>query len=108
MDSLLEDAAGVEPLAVLSRFRVDFHACLTARRDELFELTDAVLCAGGPVKTLAGLSLAPEHRRPAAALPGRAAITARRGWAAGAGGGCEQLAAARGGDQPGPVVLPRL
>ena len=51
MDSLLEDAAGVEPLAVLSQFRVDFHACLTARSDELFE---AVLCAGGPVRTLAG------------------------------------------------------
>ena len=35
MDSLLEDAACVEPLAVLSRFRADFHACLTARADEL-------------------------------------------------------------------------
>ncbi len=35
MDSLLEDAADVEPLAVLSRFRVGFHACLTARADEL-------------------------------------------------------------------------
>ena len=58
MDSLLEHAAGVEPLAVLSRFRLDFHACLTARRDELFELADAVLCADGPVRTLAGLSLA--------------------------------------------------
>src|SRR5215469_9044955 len=68
MDSLLEHAPDVESLAVLSRFRLDFHACLTARRDELFELTDAVLCAGGPVKTLAGLSLAPEHRRGHGAL----------------------------------------
>ena len=42
---------------------VDFHACLTARADELFELADAVLCADGPVRDLAGLSLAPEHRR---------------------------------------------
>jgi len=42
---------------VLSRFRVDLHACLTARGDELFELADAVLCAGGPVRDLAGLSL---------------------------------------------------
>jgi hypothetical protein len=67
MDSLPADA-GAGPLAVLSRFRVDFHACLTARRDELFELTDAVLCAGGPVTTLAGLSLAPEHRRGHGAL----------------------------------------
>jgi hypothetical protein len=62
MDSLPEDA-GAGPLAVLSRFRVDFHACLTARADELAELADAVLCADGPVRSLAGLSLAPEHRR---------------------------------------------
>jgi hypothetical protein len=68
MDSLLEHAADVESLAVLSRFRLDFHACLTARGDELFELADAVLCADGPVKTLAGLSLAPEHRRGHGAL----------------------------------------
>jgi hypothetical protein len=68
MDSLLERAADVESLAVLSRFRLDFHACLTARGDELFELADAVLCADGPVKTLAGLSLAPEHRRGHGAL----------------------------------------
>src|SRR3989440_4045972 len=68
MDSLLKDAAGVEPLAVLSRFRRDFHACLTARADELSELADAVLCADGPVRTLAGLSLAPEHRRGHGAL----------------------------------------
>ncbi|MGH3303276.1 MAG: transposase [Streptosporangiaceae bacterium] len=29
----------------------------------LFELCEAVLCSEGPVHTLAGLSLAPEHRR---------------------------------------------
>ncbi len=68
MDSLLDHAADVEPLAVLSRFRLDFHACLTARADELSELADTVLCADGPVKTLAGLSLAPEHRRGHGAL----------------------------------------
>jgi hypothetical protein len=68
MDSLLERAADVESLAVLSRFRLDFHSCLTARADELSELADAVLCADGPVKTLAGLSLAPEHRRGHGAL----------------------------------------
>jgi DDE superfamily endonuclease len=67
MDSLPEDA-GAGPLAVLSRFRRDFHACLTARADEQCELADAVLCADGPVKTLAGLSLAPEHRRGHGAL----------------------------------------
>jgi len=42
---------------VLSRFRLGFHACLTARADELCELADAVLCADGLVKTLAGLAL---------------------------------------------------
>ena len=68
MNSLLEHAADVESLAVLSRFRVDFRACLAVRGDELFELADAVLCADGPVKTLAGLSLAPEHRRGHGAL----------------------------------------
>jgi DDE superfamily endonuclease len=68
MDSLLEHAADVESLAVLSRFRLEFHACLTARGDELFELADAVLCADGPVRTLAGLSLPPEHRRGHGAL----------------------------------------
>src|SRR5881394_4177056 len=68
MESLLEDAACVEPRAVLSRFRRDFHACLTARREEIFELADAVLCADGPVRDLAGLSLAPEHRRGHGAL----------------------------------------
>jgi hypothetical protein len=68
MDSLLEHAAGVESLALLSQFRLDFHACLTARADELSELADAVLCADGPVRTLAGLSLAPEHRRGHGAL----------------------------------------
>jgi DDE superfamily endonuclease len=68
MDSLLENACDVEPLAVLSRFRRDFHACLTARADELFELADGVLCADGPVRDLAGLSLAAEHRRGHGAL----------------------------------------
>jgi hypothetical protein len=68
MDSLLEQAAEVESLAVLSRFRLDFHNSLAGRRDELFELADGVLCAAGPERTLAGLSLAPEHRRGHGAL----------------------------------------
>src|SRR5690242_20472678 len=67
MDSLPKDA-GAGPLAVLSRFRLDFHQCLTARADELCELADAVLCTDGPVGTLAGLSLAPEHQRGHGAL----------------------------------------
>ena len=62
MSSLQDDPAVAGSLAGLSRFRLDFRSCLTARGDELLELADAVLCAGGPVRTLAGLSLAPEHR----------------------------------------------
>src|ERR1700745_985785 len=68
MDSLQDGAADVESLAVLSRFRRGFHACLTARADELCELADAVLCADRPVRSLAGLSLAAEHRRGHGAL----------------------------------------
>jgi hypothetical protein len=39
-DGLPEDA-GAGPLAVLAPFRLDFHGCLTARSDELFELAAA-------------------------------------------------------------------
>jgi DDE superfamily endonuclease len=67
MDSLPENAGG-GPAAVLSRFRREFHACLTGRADELCELADAVLCGDGPVRSLAVLSLAPEHRRGHGAL----------------------------------------
>jgi DDE superfamily endonuclease len=52
----------------LAAFRRELHACFTTRADALFELCDAVLCADGPVKTLVGLSLAPEHRRGHGAL----------------------------------------
>jgi DDE superfamily endonuclease len=68
MDSLQDGAADVESLAVLSWFRREFHASLTARADELSELADAVLCSGGPVSNLAALSLAPGHRRGHGAL----------------------------------------
>jgi hypothetical protein len=34
----------------------------------LFEVTEALLCTDGPVKTLVGLSLAPQHRRGHGAL----------------------------------------
>jgi hypothetical protein len=68
-------AAGVEPRAEEARarerlvgFRWELHRCFTARADALFELAEAVLCAGGPVTTLAGLSLAAEHRRGHGAL----------------------------------------
>ncbi|MFJ9448558.1 transposase [Kitasatospora sp. NPDC101235] len=66
------DGTGVQrdPFAELSRFRADFYDCLTGRRDVLFELTDALLCTEGPVKTLVGLALAPEYRRGHGALYG--------------------------------------
>jgi hypothetical protein len=66
--SVLNDAARVEAPTALSRFRTGFYDCLTARADELFELTDALLCTDGPVKTLVDLALAPEHRRGHGAL----------------------------------------
>lgn len=61
--SVRDDAARVEALAVLSTFRTEFYRCLTARADALFELTDALLCTDGPVRSLVDLVLAPEHRR---------------------------------------------
>ncbi len=47
----------------LAWFRREFYASLTARADALFELTDAVLCADGPVTSLVELTLLAEHRR---------------------------------------------
>jgi hypothetical protein len=51
------------PRGDLTEFRQAFYQCLTTRADALFELTDAVLCAEGPVTSLVELSLAAEHRR---------------------------------------------
>ncbi|WP_369269439.1 NF041680 family putative transposase [Streptomyces sp. R11] len=61
--SLLHHDAVREPFGLLSHFRTELYASMTARADALFELTDAMLCADGPVKTLVGLALAAEHRR---------------------------------------------
>lgn len=61
--SLLHDTVRAESLTVLSRFRTDFYDCLTARADALFELTEAMLCTEGPVRSLVDLALVPEHRR---------------------------------------------
>jgi len=70
MDSLQYDDAGVEPVTGLRRFRNEFYSCLGARADAQFELTEALLCADGPVRTLVDLSLVPEHRRGHGALYG--------------------------------------
>ncbi len=56
-------ASAAAALGDLSRFRREFYQCLTARADALFELTDAALCADGPITSLVELSLAVEHRR---------------------------------------------
>jgi hypothetical protein len=69
----LEGGAGPQPeddraRDRLAAFRGELYRCLTARADALFDLADALLCTDRPVKTLAGLSLAPEHRRGHGAL----------------------------------------
>ena len=50
-------------LGRLAGFRDGLFRCLTARADALMDLCDAVLCADGPVRSLAELSLVPEFRR---------------------------------------------
>ena len=47
----------------LAGFRAGWYGCLGPWADTLFELTDAVLCAGGPVTSLPRLSLEPVLRR---------------------------------------------
>lgn len=69
---VLDGGVGQSPRAAeadrLAEFRADLYGCLTRRPDELFELTDALLCIEGPVRSLVGLCLAPEHRRGHGAL----------------------------------------
>jgi hypothetical protein len=48
---------------VLAGFREAWHGCLTRRVDALLELTDALLCAPGPVSSVPSLSLEPTFRR---------------------------------------------
>ena len=47
----------------LLAFRRDLYATFSSWADALFELTDALLCASGPVTSLPGLSLEPEFSR---------------------------------------------
>ena len=73
MDSLhlaggADQCSVVEAAERLRGFRTQFYLCLQRRADELFELTEALLCADGPVSTLVGLCLTPEHRRGHGAL----------------------------------------
>jgi hypothetical protein len=59
----LPDHVPGEAFAKASRFREDLFDCLSARGDELFDLTDALLCADGPVRAPVDLALVAEHRR---------------------------------------------
>lgn len=65
---LVEHEVQRDALSVVTEFRAELYACLTARSDALFELCDALLCTDGPVRTLVDLALAPEHRRGHGAL----------------------------------------
>ena len=67
-DDVEPAAAGDRPRDRLVAFRRELYRCLTRRADELAELADAVLCAGGSVRVLAELSLVAEHRRGHGAL----------------------------------------
>lgn len=67
MISVQDDDRSGQP-GDLSRFRDEFYDCMTSRPDALFELTDAVLCADGPVTSLVELSITAEHRRGHGAL----------------------------------------
>jgi hypothetical protein len=55
-------AAGAPPAGLVA-FRRGLRGCLTRRGDALFGLADAMLCAQGPVRSAAELSLEPEFGR---------------------------------------------
>src|SRR4051812_25906486 len=56
--------SSTDPLRALGTFRDSFYdECLHRRADALFELTDALLSAGGGVPSPVHLSLQPSHRR---------------------------------------------
>jgi DDE superfamily endonuclease len=59
----VHDPGRAEPVGELVAFRRGLYGCLTARRDALFELVDALVCRPGRVDSLPGLSLEPESRR---------------------------------------------
>ncbi|ANP52288.1 hypothetical protein AVL59_24530 [Streptomyces griseochromogenes] len=48
------DRTGGDAFAELCRFRGEFFDWLIGRGDELFELTDALLCSEGPVRRWSG------------------------------------------------------
>ena len=62
------EGSDADARVALTSFREEFYRCLQARSDAVFELADALLCAGGAVRSLVELSLTPEHRRGHGAL----------------------------------------
>jgi DDE superfamily endonuclease len=52
-----------QKLDQLTHFRAGFYDCLSGWGDALFELTDAALCAPGPISSVPALSLDPAFRR---------------------------------------------
>src|SRR3954453_23900571 len=72
-----DQSAPVAGLQSLQEFRGELYRCLGRRRDELFELTDALLCAEGPVSSLVGLQV--DH------LPGSREARPLWGWTSGRG-----------------------
>lgn len=61
--SPLHDDARREAFDFASYFRNSLYACLAARGDALFEITDAMLGKNGPVMASVDLTLLAEHRR---------------------------------------------
>ena len=64
----VRDHRPADAVGDLEKFRREFCRGLTVRGDALFDLTDAALCADGPVRSLVELSLVGEHRRGHGAL----------------------------------------
>lgn len=50
-----------DAFAAVIAFWTELDACLLSRGDALFELCFALLCRGGPVRTLVDLALGPAH-----------------------------------------------
>jgi hypothetical protein len=59
----VHDGHTMEPPDALRAFRRSFYEYFHRRRDALFELTDAILCAEGAARSPAHLSLRVLHRR---------------------------------------------
>jgi DDE superfamily endonuclease len=70
----VHDPGRADALGRLMGFRRNLYRCLTARRDALFELVDALTCRPGRVDSLPALTLEPESRRGHGSLYG--ALTA--------------------------------